>query len=95
MAIPQRPTPIPVVVEGITVCEWPPTVPGESEARYALAELLLGTAYATYVDKAPFRRFDEGGIDLLRRLARSICEGRTIDPTKVVDQYLLHYGRPE
>lgn len=86
------PEPIPVDVDGVRVCEWPPVVPAEDLVE--VGAMLLSHAYDAYVSQVAYRRYEETDLDLLRRLAQVIADKRGMNAQDITDYHLRMYGRP-
>lgn len=86
--------PLVIRVDGIEVAQWPEKPVKTRDLEDTALGCLL-TGYATYVERAPFLRFDESSIDRLRRVAKVVVEGIPhLSAEVLVDRYLKLNGRP-
>jgi len=97
MAHPAAPLPDPVYFrfDDVNLLEWQDRPLREEESLPELGLLFLWTCMSMYVQKAPFLRFDEGGYELLSRMATELCKMvPDLNKEELVAAFVKQYGIP-
>lgn len=91
MTIPQRAEPTPIVLNGLTIGEWPSKEP--TDVTFVVD--LVAACDMAYVEQAPFLNFAEGGLARVRRVARAVIGDRNFDVDEVMHAYHMTHGHPQ